>query len=312
MSYKGLILLQNPEFYLPLEETSGGSATDITGNGYTGTYNNITLSSPNGFSIFGGPVTYATWNGTSSNVSIAKRWIRGGCASFSMWCKPTSIAGWSQLFNATNCVHDYSGPTVYAVTDGTGYLALVNSPWNNGGSNNYTATASAITAVNVVMHVAVVFNGQVWKVYVNGANVITVTGSGSVPQSSLSLPMRIGAGYTPYSPSTPVDFFAGWISNLAAFNRPLSAAEILAQYNVGKANFDQPYISGTVLDNGSGASKRIKWMRRDSGVLVAAGTSAADGSFTLKTTSDIGMAVCLDDAVSNYEPLIFDRVTPST
>ena len=85
MSYRELILLQRPTFYLPFEETSGGTASDITGNGFDGIYNNVSLASPLGFSVFGGPVTRATWNGTNSYVSIPKRWLRGGAVSFSLW-----------------------------------------------------------------------------------------------------------------------------------------------------------------------------------------------------------------------------------
>lgn len=309
MSYRELVLLQRPTFYLPFEETSGGTASDITGNGFDGTYNNVSLASASGFSVYGGAVTHATWNGTSSYVSIAKRWLRGGAVSFSGWFKPSSITGWRQLFHITNCNTSSAGPSLYISNDGDGKFSLINTPFN--GHNVSTSSSSASSSVNELIHFAVTAIGHNAFVYKNGALLFSYTNSsGAFAPSSTALPMIVGAGYA-YS-STVTDFFSGWISNLAAWDRPLSPDEVLRQYNVGKSTFDQPYVSGTVLDNGAGVAKRIKWMRRDSGVLVAAGSSASDGSFTLKTTSDVGMAVCLDDAATNYPPLIFDRVTPQT
>lgn len=309
MSYRELVLLQKPTFYLPFEEASGGTASDITGNGFDGTYNNVSLASASGFSVFGGPVTRATWNGTSSYVSISKRWLRGGAVSISGWFKPSNIAGWRQLLHITNCNTSAAGPSIYVSSNGNGKFSLVNTPFN--GSTTSTSSSSAAVSANELVHFAVTASGPNAWVYKNGALLISYTNSsGSFPPASTVLPMTIGAGYV--ASATVTDFLAGWISNVAAWDRVLSADEVLRQYNVGKSAFDQPYISGTVLDNGAGSSKRIKWMRRDSGVLVAAGVSATDGSFALKTTSDVGTAVCLDDGTTNYSPLIFDRVTPQT
>lgn len=309
MSYRELVLLQRPTFYLPFEETSGGTASDVTGNGFDGTYNNVSLASASGFSVYGGVVTRATWNGTNSYVSIAKRWLRGGAVSFSGWFKPSSITGWRQLLHLTNCNTSAAGPSLYISNNGNGKFSLTSTPFN--GNNVSTSSASATSSVNELVHFAVTANGPKAFVYKNGVQVISYTNSsGSFAPASPLLPMTIGAGYP--ASSTVTDFFSGWISNIAGWDRVLTAAEILRQYDVGKSAFDQPYISGTVLDNGAGVAKRIRWMRRDSGVLVAAGSSASDGSFALKTTSDVGMAVCLDDAATNYPPLIFDRVTPQT
>lgn len=307
MSYRELVLLQKPTFYLPFEEASGGTANDITGNGFDGTYNNVSLASASGFSVFGGSVTRATWNGTSSYVSIAKRWQRGGAVSFSGWAKASTIAGWRQLIHLTNCVTDKPGPSLYVSSNGDGKFSLTNTPFN--GINTSVSGSTRTITNNEIFHFAVIASGPTALVYKNGASVISYSSSyGSFAPSSTVLPMVVGAGYV--SSTTTTDFFGGWISNLAVWDRPLSPAEVIRQYNVGKSAFDQPYVSGTVLDNGVGVAKRIKWMRRDSGILVAAGSSASDGSFTLKTTSNVGMAVCLDDAATNYSPLIFDRVTP--
>lgn len=313
MSYRELVLLQRPSFYLPFEETSGGTASDVTGNGFDGTYNNVSLASASGFSVYGGVVTRATWNGTSSYVSIAKRWLRGGAASFSAWYKPSNVTGWRQLFNLTGCDNAVATPRVYTTSADANVLrkpSFVNTPFN--GSTVFAACSVSASQLNAVVHLAMVMDGPNAVMYINGASVLNYSNpTGSLAPPSPYLPMIVGAGYHA-SNTSPADFYAGWISNLAAWDRPLSASEVLRQYNVGKSAFDQPYISGTVLDNGAGVAKRIKWMRRDSGVLVAAGTSASDGSFALKTTSDVGMAVCLDDAATSYPPLIFDRVAPQT
>lgn len=308
MSYRELVMLQRPTFYLPFEESSGGVAADITGNGFDAIYNNISLASPSGFAVFGGPVTRATWNGTSSYASIAKRWMRGSAISISGWAKPSTVAGWRKLFHLTNSTTSAAGPTVYASNSGDGKYNLTSQPLN--GSNVNISSASALSVANQIGHFAVVAKGPLATVYFNGVAVISFSSAsyGGFAPSSPVLPITIGAGYA--STATVTDFFAGWISNIAAWDRPLTAAEVLQQYLVGKAVFDQPYISGNVLDNGVGMAKRVKWMRRDSGLLVAAASSAADGSFTIKTTSDVGMAVCLDDALTAYPPLIFDRVTP--
>ena len=218
--------------------------------------------------------------------------------------------GRQQLFNLTGNDNGVTTPCVYSTFDGSQKPVFTNTPFK--GSVVWGSSSVAASQINTVVHLAMVLKGPKGVMYINGVNVLNYSNTtGSVAPSSPYLPMTVGAGYV--AGSTVVkDFYAGWISNLAAWDRPLSPDEVLRQYNVGKSAFDQPYISGTVLDNGVGVAKRIKWMRRDSGVLVAAGTSASDGSFTLKTTSDVGMAVCLDDAATNYPPIIFDRVAPQT
>src|SRR5439155_19321277 len=93
--YDSAVLANSPQDFWPLNDTAGPLATDMVGNAATAasprppaTYANVTLGAagPTGFP----DGTAATFNGTSSQVSIAGGYFAGtGAESAELWFKTT-------------------------------------------------------------------------------------------------------------------------------------------------------------------------------------------------------------------------------
>jgi len=65
--YDARVLAQNPLLYYKLNETSGTSAIDYSGNGYHGTYSGVTLASANG--VFS-PDKMPLWDGVNDFLNF--------------------------------------------------------------------------------------------------------------------------------------------------------------------------------------------------------------------------------------------------
>lgn len=72
-------------------------------------------------------------------------------------------------------------------------------------------------------------------------------------------------------------------------------------------------VSGTVAENGTGVARTVRVYSRTNGKLLAETTSAADGSFSftdLVGTGDRYVVALDDDAGTDFNALIYDRITP--
>lgn len=308
MSYQGLLMLQKPEAYLPIEESSGAAAIDITGNGYDGVFNGIVMNPASGFSVFGGAVSSAYFNG-NSHISIAKQFDKRGIFSISCWYRLQSISGYPMLYGLGSAEDSKNTPFLVLSMNGDGKPYYGDAVW--GGTRQNYVTNFAASVVGSVVHAVVVVQGAQLKIYFNGVLSLSVNMQGNTPPAGFKSPMVIGAGYD--GSITVSNKITGWLSHFAIFTRALTAMEILEQYNVGKAVDDQPYIGGRVLESGVGAQKRIFYFNRATGAPVGAAQSNASGNFVIKTPgAPLGYAVCLDDSANQHAPLIYDRLTPQS
>jgi hypothetical protein len=83
---------------------------------------------------------------------------------------------------------------------------------------------------NAWNHIVAVVDTNSQKIYVNGTLVINATNSWTL--STNSEPMRMG-----YAPTDGVQYFYGSLANPRIYNRALTAAEVLRNYNADKAKF---------------------------------------------------------------------------
>jgi hypothetical protein len=193
-----------------LDETSGTTAADSSGNGNTGTVN--------------GPATWVAGQlGGGLQLSGTNNYVEcGNGASLNMRAQVT-LSAWIKPTTAGNGQHQHyvtKGDTCYALKHNTGNYMEFNvydGAW-------YTASGPAVNAAtfnNVWHHVAGTYDGTTLKIYVDGVlQPTTATHVGQIGASSTSV--TLGRDNTNNG-----RYFTGIIDDARIYNRALSDVEIL-------------------------------------------------------------------------------------
>jgi hypothetical protein len=212
-----LILYYNPA----MTESYSGSGTtvnDISGNGMNGTLSNVTTSA-----------TAFTFNGSNSQVSIPDNAILEpgtGNWTIEVWFKPTVLNGTliGKYNNGGNTAN-----ISYALRMGSNFIRADFSNGSTGFiSDNYTLTP------NNWVQMVYVWNktNNVLYTYSNGVikQTKTITISGILNSSTnLFLGSYNGGEYPQY--------FNGQIGVVRLYNKPLTAAEVLNNFNTTKGTY---------------------------------------------------------------------------
>jgi PKD repeat protein len=185
------------------DEGIGGTATDVSGNGNTGTISGAMWTAGK----FGSALTF---NGTSARVSIADSASLALTHAFTLeaWVFPTQPpAGWRAVI----------GKNVDR------YYLMAGSNLNNpaaGGTfstTNQNVYATAALPVNTWTHLAATYDRTAIRLFVNGVQV--ATGAQTAPVSTSTGVLTIGANL--YG-----EYFTGLIDEVRVYNRALAAGEI--------------------------------------------------------------------------------------
>lgn len=178
----------------------------LPGNGTNGAQNNTFLdSSSNNFTITrNGNTTQGTFSpfsqtgwsvnldGTGDYLTVADNAVLDmGSSSFTMefWTYVTGTPSTYQAFISKRASTGvYGGVELYLTSGRTLNLQAT----LNGSSWGVDITTSSTINLNEWAHIAVVRNGNVWTVYINGTSGATTTVSGTVPDNSSAF--TIGAG----------------------------------------------------------------------------------------------------------------------
>jgi parallel beta-helix repeat protein len=281
-AYTQAALSENPLVYLKLDETSGTTAVDSSGNGLNGVYvDGPTLGLA---SVFGsGQGSAVGFNGGTDTVTVSSTALDlTETVTLSAWIKPTAFATtWQPIFYKG--VGDYMHRTYTVWLNSSGYILLDSFD----GSNERTlASPSGSVPLNVWTHIAVVMDRSTGtaEIYINGALAASAA-PGAFPevpaQDSAAEPLYIG--YTPEnSPQFGIFRYTGEIDEAAVFNTALTAAQVNAQYNAGKGSFhiDLLNSSGTVVQSiaTSVYGTSFNW---------TIPTSLAPGMYQVRVTSDL-------------------------
>ncbi len=197
------------------DETSGSVAADSSGNGNSGTATNHSWNSDGrigGCIELDGSFDYVTVT-NSSSLQIS------GQITITAWVRADTVS-------SQHCIVGH-GPTGSLVQNT--YLYAWSSTWlagSNNGSDVYTQ--SSATAGDWT-HLASVYDGSQWLLYVNGVLVDTTTSS----QGAINVS---GGRWTIGAPSGQSGrFFDGLIDDVRIYNRSLTAADVDALYVDGWA-----------------------------------------------------------------------------
>jgi len=217
-SYQNTVLADNPVGYWSLNETSDTTAADISGGGYTGTYNGgVVLNQTGALStlsnhaaLFTGPnptrittVSNAIWNR-----------INGQSITVEAWIKPNWSSGYRTIIaNRVNISTTPNWELYQHQNDGS--LQFHGSVQYKG---NYIPPNNTWTYV-----VATVDSAGSSKLYINGIVMQTVANYTYYlnAASTLIIGAASTAGEEPYS---------GTIDEVAIYNKALTAAEIAQHY----------------------------------------------------------------------------------
>ena len=292
LPYEQVVLGDNPVAYWRLEETTGTTAYDSSGNAKDGTYTGgVTLGQA------GGPMggMAARFDGSSGHVQLPGTW--GGtdwsALTIEAWVNTDSpVTGDFQSIVASsnesslNFAHFHLG-TSY----GTGARVMT----GGGAAWAEVQPPPSPTPTGVWRHIALVAQSGDTRVYVDGLR----TGTGSTLQFTYIVPSYAGdvaigrGGYG--GGGNPGRWFKGLIDEVAIYKTALSDQQVLAHYIAGQPEYvrlvaaSQPVIYYKLHEAGVSTGARAG----NYGFLGASMHGTYRGSFT--------------DVPSAYSPLVFAK-----
>jgi hypothetical protein len=207
----GLVLYLEGSNYV-----SGSTWNDLSGQGNNATLNGPTFSSTNGGQFdFDGVNDFAS----SANASSLNP---TGQITLSMWLSSDFPSGFRGAIMKSSSSAWTDGYGIFQ--DGSGNFTFFVNVYNDG--HVVTVTRNAFTIRNIVG----VYDGTNLKLYENGS--LIATGSSySTAITNSSTPLNIGRGGGD-------DFYwDGLIGQVAIYNRGLSGAEVLENFNNTKTRF---------------------------------------------------------------------------
>lgn len=230
-AYVDEVLADSPVGYWRLGETSGTSAADSGSAAIAGTYTGgytlnqtslLTSDTANKAVLLNGSSGYidCTNNGAfnfSGGNMTAECLVK--FAAF-----PADGASAWFLGRAYDSGTDKVGYGIRIEVSGGGSVKTLKTESYNAGTAWGTSADVSSWTTGTIYHVASVYDGTSWKLYVNGTNVATTAGSG--PQNS-NRALNIGRESTSFGDG---GYLNGTIDEVAVYNTGLSAVRIAAHY----------------------------------------------------------------------------------
>jgi hypothetical protein len=223
---------------------SGTTWTDLSGSGNNATLTNgPTYSSSNGGSI--------VFDGVNDAVLLNNATTFGSPAdiSINIWVRYTDFiatANGRALFRGSS-LSENVGFAVYQATD---------SPYNrvkcyvNLGTGLTVLNSATQLSTNQWYFVTLTYNSSVLSLYINGVLDASIAGSGGISWPSPARSPQFGEMFGTY--------FNGRIAQMTFYNRALTAAEVLQNYNALRPRFGDvtnPTTGRTWMDRNLGATQ---------------------------------------------------------
>lgn len=223
MSYLSTVLADSPLVYLPLQETGGTTAADLSGNDHDGTYANVTLNALGPF-----PTSRAVvFDHTSAAVTVASAAALNVSAgqSVELWMRyQTGTAQFCRLA----CRNNTSDGFNLALGDGTAGSTAVAARWRHSSTDYKAVSSAAVVSRGVWAHLVMTLSdANAVTIYVNGVSVATTTDSGSV-QGDTSL--RLG------QQASSTNRLVGRMAHFAYYDYELSSESVAAHYAASTAS----------------------------------------------------------------------------
>lgn len=251
MSYSSEVIASAPYLYLRLNDASGSTVADSSGNGKTGSVSGAAGLTFEQTSII--PTTTDKClkfpGGTGSylyNSAAQMAGLTGASAiTLETFYKPEVVTGYTKYL-ARIIGFGFTAFEVYVNTGG--YLVINASPAAGDTNNTHTTTGHTAIAAGNVYHLVVVadFANDKILAYINGTKVADVskTWTATTVTMGISNANLTYYGYLTGSASGPY----GWVDDLAIYGKALSGSEVSAHYLAGTQVVVSP-PAGTVALN---------------------------------------------------------------
>lgn len=227
-TYDEVVLADSPAGYWKLDETSGTTAADSSGNGRTlskGTGVTVGASPvmPSGVRSFDFPGTSSTANRLAINDAAWQSPHAGASGQMTVecWAGFDTLAAIRTLWRKGAASNFEFG--LEALTTGAVQFAVFTAA---GGVAAIATSAAGVVTAGPGYHIVGTYDraGNFVKVYVNGTEVATATTSANSADGTAVLEFGLRGSNT----DRPMD---GLASHLALYPTALSAARVLAHYN---------------------------------------------------------------------------------
>jgi hypothetical protein len=213
------LTLMNDTAYVPSYPKTGTTFNDLSSYNNNGTLSSgVTYNSINGgVFLFNGISGYVSVPETSS-IDIITNTI-----SFGGWCYPTTTGNFLHIIAKNTGLSRQYGMWLYLNSQIQIYRAL------NGVVGQTGVIISSPWSLNAWNYIMLVYNGSTIKIYLNGNEVSSQNATGNITHtnSNVNIGGEPGNAYT----------FEGRISSTQIYNRALSAAEILQNFNALKSRY---------------------------------------------------------------------------
>jgi hypothetical protein len=224
LTTSGLVLYYDPSS-VSSYPGSGTTITDLSGNSRNGTMSNISHTSP-----------YFTYNGSSSQISVADNAALepgSGDWTVEVWVNQ-AVSGNDVVLGKFNA-GGLSSNVGYSIrTTGTSFYAQYGSGAGSGATliQNSTTHVGTIGTWYQIVYVFTNVAANTFQTFVNGNSIGSVGHSlASILNTSTNL--YIGS----YNNGEYAQYFDGKIGITRLYNRALTSAEVLNNYNVDKSKY---------------------------------------------------------------------------
>jgi hypothetical protein len=266
VGYTGLVAANAPVGYWRLGEASGTTAADSSGNGNTGTYTGaVTLGQPG--ALKSDSNTAVQFGGTPAGevaVTNTPSLNYGDSVTVETWVRLLGLP--STATSGANITTKDAGTLVVRILP-SGLLQLRAS-----GVGVIAQSTAALPVDSAFHHVVVVKVGTDVRIYIDGANVTGTVTNVTLTNSSASLEIAgTGSGR---------DELNGYLDEFALYNHALTAAQVAADYNVGRNGPCAP-ISGATASTYTATSNDLgKGLRADVTASNTSGSATAQSAVT--------------------------------
>jgi len=321
-SYEAAVVGYGPLAYWRFGEPSGATVAFDYAGGYDGFYTDVVLAATG--AIIGDPNTAATFDGTSSTVSIGNPAGLNftGQITLTVWVKPTATDGLRDIL-----AHGYqTSPNDAEV--GLRVNAGDYETWSWDGNNHLAGTTIPPQDIGAWVHLAGTYDGTTWRLYRNGIQVAsTADTTGSLIVSSQGWAIGSAGDGTER-------FFSGNIDEPAIFNKALTPDQIQELYLLGAYgyNLTAPLITvqpaSTAVIAGSTAtlftvvalgSPPLSYQWLHAGAPIAGATTMSltlsnlyytdAGSYDVVVTNNVGMTQSAAVTLTVQPPPTFANLT---
>jgi hypothetical protein len=218
--YDSAVLSSAPNWYYNLQDTSGTTATDTTGNSVTGTYTGVTLNQAG----VAGSKSVLLAGASSSYISYPANLDGFSVMSAEIWINASANTAGTFVLGRWGS----TGPTESYLIQLNGGNITAGIKGNNGGLLDCTTTGSPII-LNAWYMVDIVWSAvNTLTIYVNGVARAATYGSQGSPNF---MPSLTGStiGYDPNGGAA----FSGAVERASVYLYPLTATQISAHYTEG-------------------------------------------------------------------------------